>query len=367
MRWLACAWLVVVALSAPAFAQQAQPSRLAIDTSASVDTTRDSSGHFTTNVIVDSLISADLGHGFQAMTRPWAQRVGSTGEWNRQVWVAAVRYERTGPVGLRVDGGLIPPPIGLANLTLRPHLNPTIAQPASLFTPLPPLVAAAGPRGNLTGALYPYGGQATVSATHWDVRGAIIDTSPMRARRIFGGFDPANRPPLFTGNPPRFTNVVVGGGVTPFVGFRVGASVTHGGWLRAGENRFVNADRNATVVNVESEFSFLYTKLAGEWVHDAVSTDTGDRAATGWFLQGQQTLAPRWFVAGRVERMSSPAVLATGIIDEHFNGNQLTLGYRITPDLTFRVEHRERQAFAPVPPAYDRSLAASLVWWRRWF
>ena len=64
--------------------------------------------------------------------------------------------------------------------------------------------------------------------------------------------------------------------------------------------------------------------------------------------------------------MSSPAVLATGIIDEHYNGNQLTLGYRLTPELTLRIEHRARQPFAPVPPAFDRSVATSIVWWRRW-
>jgi hypothetical protein len=367
MKTRASVCLFVLAASTPAVAQQARAARLAIDTSASVDTVRDSTGHFTPGIMVDSMMSVDLGHGLQALARPWAQRLGSTKEWNRQLWVAAVRYERLGPVGLRVDAGLIPPPIGLANLTLRPHLNPTIAQPASLFTPLPALVAPAGPRANLTGALYPYGGQATLSATHWDVRGALIDTSPMRARRIFASVEPLARPPQFTGNPPRFPNVVVGGGITPFVGFRVGASVTHGGWLRAGESRFVTADHNATVVNVESELAFFYTRLSGEWVHDTVGTDTGDRTATGWFVQGAQTLAPRWFVAGRVERMSSPAVLVTGIIEEHYNGNQVTLGYRLTPDLTLRLEHRARQVFAPIPPAYDRSLAASIVWWRRWF
>ena len=46
-----------------------------------------------------------------------------TGEWNNQVWVAAVRYERRGRIGVRIDGGLIPSPVGYANMLLRPHLN----------------------------------------------------------------------------------------------------------------------------------------------------------------------------------------------------------------------------------------------------
>jgi hypothetical protein len=244
----------------------------------------------------------------------------------------------------------------LANLTLRPHLNPTIAQPASLFTRLPSIAGLRGPGANLIGAVYPYGGQVTVSASHWDARGAVIDTAPMRTRRIFA-----------QANPPNFTNVVLGGGVTPFVGFRVGTSVTHGGWLRAGESPAVTANHNATIVTIESDLSFLYTKLSGEWVRDAVGTDTGNRTATGWFVQGQQTLTPRWFLAGRVERMSSPAVLTpTLIVDEHLNGTQETLGYRLTPEITLRFEHRARQPFLAVPAGYDHSAAVSIVWWKRW-
>src|SRR5262249_47106741 len=121
----------------PVFAQQAKPALFAIDSSADVDTTVDANGNQVTNIVVDSLITADFGRGFQGMVRPWAQRVGTTGEWNRQIWVADVRYEHSGSVALRADAGYIPSPIGLANLTLRPQLNPTIAQPASLFTSIP--------------------------------------------------------------------------------------------------------------------------------------------------------------------------------------------------------------------------------------
>lgn len=370
MRTLFCAAAFVFVGATAASAQQATLSRFAVDTVASIDTTRarlpNGTVDFSNSIIIDSVVTMDVGRGFQGILRPFVQRLGNSGEWNRQLWVAALRYERGENVALRVEGGLIPPPIGLANLTLRPHLNPTIAQPSSLFTALPPLVAPAGPRATMIGALYPFGAQATVSGTHWDVRGAVMDTSPMRVRRIFAQVDPLARPPLFTGNPPQFTNLAFGAGVTPFVGFRVGTSMTHGGWLKAGENRFVTGNHDATVMTVESEFSFLYTKLTGEWTRDAVGTDTGDRVATGWFVQGQQTLTPRWFVAGRLEHMASPAVLAAGIVDQRFNGNQLTLGYRLTPEITLRVEHRLIQSFAATSIPYDRRLAASIVWWKRW-
>src|ERR1043165_3224 len=136
MRMRLAPWLMVL-LAAPAAAQQAKPSVLSIDSSASVDVTADGAGNQVTGVFFDSLVGGDLGRNVQAVVRPQVQRLGATGEWNRQIWVAEMRYERPGRVGLRVEGGYIPSPVGLANLTLRPQANPTIAQPAELFTSIP--------------------------------------------------------------------------------------------------------------------------------------------------------------------------------------------------------------------------------------
>jgi hypothetical protein len=165
-------------------------------------------------------------------------------------------------------------------------------------------------------------------------------------------------------NPPRFANVVVGAGVTPFVGFRVGASVTHGGWIRAGEIPSITTNRDATVVTVESEFSFRYTKIVGEWVRDEVETGSDNRVASGWYLQGHQTLSPRWFVGGRVERMSAPLVLPLLVEQQHFQGVEETLGYRLTAGVTLRGSHRARRGFGR--PGYDHVAAFSVVWWNRW-
>jgi len=348
-RTVGFACLVLLGPTA-ALAQQARPSVLAIDTTAAIDEAVDNNGNSVTGVIFDAVVSADLGHGFQGTVRPIAQR--RAGVWNRQIWMATLRYEQSGPVGLRIDAGLIPSPVGLANLTLRPHLNPTISQPSSLFSSLPPLQVR-GPRTNLLGALYSYGAVTTVSGLHWDARAGLIDSSPTRPREVFT-----------ESNPPRFANVVAGGGITPFVGLRMGASVTHGGWMRAGESPSITVDHDATIVTIESEFSFRYTKLSGEWVRDAFETDAGNRVASGWYVQGQQTLAPRWFVAGRVEQMSSPAVLPAFVVQQQLRGVEGTVGYRLTPEITLRVGHRARRGFGR--PGYDHQTAISAVWWRRW-
>jgi hypothetical protein len=340
--------------AAPVRAQEARPSRLAVDSDASVDVTVDRTGdniNHVTGVFLDSLSTVDVGHGFQTMFRPQVQRIGATGEWNRQIWIAELRYERAGTVGVRIEGGYIPSPIGLANLTLRPHLNPTIAQPASLFTSIPSLELR-GPRVNLLSGLYPLGAQATVSMRHWDARTAVMDTSPLRLRRVFG--------PL---NPPRFTNVVVGGGVTPFVGFRVGASIARGGWLRAGESPTITADRSASVVTLESELSFRHTSLAGEWTHDTLETSLGDRTAAGWYVQGMQTLAARWFVAGRVEGIRTTLPLGVPV-EQTFKANEQTLGFRVTPEITLRVSHRALERFGV--NGFGHTAAVSVVWFRRW-
>jgi hypothetical protein len=350
----AAACMLAALVATPAAAQEATPSMLAIDSAASVDVTVDGSGNQVTGVFIDSLASVIIGGGLQALVRPQIQRLGATGEWNRQIWVADLRYERQGTVSFRVDGGYIPSPIGLANLTLRPHLNPTIAQPAELFTSIPSLEPR-GPRINLLTGMYPLGAQATVSAVHWDARVAVIDTSPLRLRRVFAAYD---RP-----NPPRFPNVVIGVGVTPFVGFRVGASVTRGGWMNAGESPTTTDTRDATVATIESELAFRHTSLAGEWVRDTLETSLGHRATSGWYVQGVQTLAPRWFVAARVERINTALPLAVPV-DQRFNASEQTIGFRLTPELTLRASHRVVERFGT--NEFGHTGAVSVVWYRRW-
>jgi hypothetical protein len=349
-------WTTLLCTAATAQSASA-PSWLTLDTSADVDRSVDENGETTSGAVLDAYVAARVAPGVELVTRPWVQRLAS-GEWNRQVWLAAVRYEHKGPIGLRIEGGLITPPVGLANLSLRPHLNPTISQPSALYQGLPP-PDVGSPRITLLGALYPFGVSATVSGSHWDARGALIDTSPLRARRVFGD-----------ANPPRFANIVIGGGVTPMVGLRIGGSVTRGGWLRADERPLDPVDRQATIVTVEAEWSFRYTKLATEWVRDSLETATGHAVERGWYVQGQQTLTPRWFLAGRVERISSPVAVpvssgATPGLRRSLAGTEGTVGFRLTPELTLRASYRARRPFSQ--DVFQHEATGSVVWARRWF
>ena len=358
MRKPLASWIVVLLTAAPAAAQTARPSAFSIDSAADVDVTVDANGNQVTGVFLDTMVIGDFGGNVQAIVRPQVNRIANSGEWNRQVWIAEMRYERPGPVAFRVEGGYIPAPVGLANLAYRPQQNPTIGLPAELFTSIPSLEAR-GPRVNLLGGIYPLGAQATVSARHWDTRVALIDSSPLRGRRVFGN----PNPPLFAGNPPRFPNVVIGAGVTPFVGFRVGAALTHGGWLRAGEAPTITDDRDANLVNIEAELAFRHTSLAGEWVHDALETSLGTRSTAGWYVQGSQAVAPRWFVAGRFDDIRTPLPVAAAT-EQNFRSTEQTLGFRVTPEITLRLSHRMREPFGTTD--WIHTGAFSVVWYRRW-
>jgi len=362
---------IALAAAVPCSAQQARADAVSIETSAAVDTAVGSNGTATTGTVVDAIAAMGLGRGFEAIARPWAQRLGTTKDWNPQIWLATLRYQRPGRVSLRVDGGLIPSPVGLATMELRPTINPTIGMPASLFTSLPAFEPKM-PRTTLIGALYPYGVAATASTTHWDARVAVIDTTPMRMRMV-----------ISDKNPPRFANVVIGGGVTPMIGLRVGGSVTHGGWQSAAESgasayaaaggtlavpgAATSGDEcDATVVTVESQYAFRFTSLAGEWVREAIETSTRRTVTpSGWFIQGQQTLSARWFAAARIDRMTSPALLPSGAFQQQrYSGVEETIGYRLTPEVTVRAGHRAQRGFGR--DAFSHAATVSIVWAKRW-
>ena len=258
-------------------------------------------GATTGGAILDAyIVGAASRPGSRSSRGPFVQRQ-ATGEWNRQVWLAAVRYEHKGAVGVRVEGG----PDHVAG---RPGQPDAAAAPQSDRSRSRRRSSRAcrrpeplSPRVTLLGAIYPLGVSATVSGTHWDVRGG--------GHRHVAAARAAHR--SASTNPPRFTNVVVGGGVTPIVGLRVGGSVTRGAWraptklplqhVRSDGHHRHRGDR--VVVPLHQADRRVDARLARD-------TTTGTAVESGWYIQGQQTLTPRWFVAGRVERLEGPPLLA---------------------------------------------------------
>src|SRR4051812_21997524 len=105
------------------------------------------------------------------------------------MYQAALRYERPGPVMIRLDAGYITSPIGLGMFDTRASLNPTILPHFNYFLPMPALESGV-PFVDPIASSYPSGGVVTLSTNHWDARAALVNSMPTRIFVINGATNP---------------------------------------------------------------------------------------------------------------------------------------------------------------------------------
>ena len=122
-----------------------------------------------------------------------------------------------------------------------------------------------------------------------------------------------------------------------------------------------------TLVNVEGEYAFGYTKISGEWTHDRFDTPTGEREARGATLQVKQTLTPRIYVHTRATAITSPVTIAaTGEVPDRTSWYaDTTAGYLVNADTTVRLAHAAIKRWNV--PSVDHQIGLSIVWARRWW
>jgi hypothetical protein len=347
---------LVLAAARPLAAQSEALARFSLDSVVAIDLFQGENTVDRPNIIVDVTSVVRLADGWLLYMRPWF-RQPRTSEWDKEIYQAAIQYERSGTVATRVDAGYIVSPIGLGMMDTRPGVNPTIAPHLSYVTPMPVFDPTA-PRARPIASTYPLGAQVTVSTVRWDVRGAVVTSAPTRSYVINGGANP-RATPVF----------VAGGGLTPKTGLRVGLSVAQGDHATSEElttDAFGDA-RGTTLVALEGEYAFGYTKIAGELLRNRLQSHTGAETAYAWFIQGIQSLTPRVFVAARQEGTSAPAL--RGPVNPRgrssFHTSEATVGYRIIPDLTARGSYMARKAYTR--DTWDQQVGVSLVWSRRWW
>ncbi|MGH9347356.1 MAG: hypothetical protein ACRD26_08830 [Vicinamibacterales bacterium] len=337
------------------------PARFSLDSAVSVDLFRGQNTSDEPSIIVDITAVARLADGWLLYVRPWFRQprlpgIADPENWDKEIYQAALQYERNGRISTRVDAGYIASPIGLGMMDTRPGVNPTIAPHLAYLQPMPAFDPGA-PRVSAIAATYPLGGQLTLSTTRWDARAAVISSAPMRAS-VINGDD----------NPPTTPVVVTGAGITPLIGLRIGASFAAGAYV-AGEELTVpqDDDRRFRMVNVEADYAFRYTRISGEITHNRLDAAAGRETARAWFVQAVQTLSPRWFAAARQEGVSAPPLrTATSVGPRRtFHTTEATLGYRLSPELTLRVSGMSRKAYTRT--AWDQQIGASVVWARRWW
>jgi hypothetical protein len=306
------------------------------------------------DMIVDVTAAARLGKGWVAYIRPWL-RQSPTDPYDvaREIYQAAVQHERRGPVSTRIDLGYILSPIGIGMLDMRPDTNPLTLPHLSYLIPMPSFDPGA-PGSMPIASSYPLGGVFTASTTRWDVRAAVTASPPNRAY-VLNAAAPNPSPRPFA---------IVGGGITPRTGLRVALAYGAGEYAAREEfTRPATEGRQLRMVSVEGEFAFAYTKITGELTRDTLTTDGADVHATQWFVQGVQTLAPRWFVAGRHEGANAPASPFFAFRPA-LRLSEAVIGYRLSPDLLVKNGINTRKTY--YSQTSDRQYTVSLVWARRW-
>jgi hypothetical protein len=341
--------LAAAAQAAPA----AQTGRIALEAVASTDTTVGSTVPRFTGIWFDLFAALRMTEGLDVVFRPVVSRRTFDSTWQKQIYQLGVRYERPGRVGVRVEGGHLPSPIGLALLENRPDLNPVVSQHSAYYLPLP-RVDPQIPRTFLIAAAYPLGAQVTVSGRRWDARGAIVDSSPVRGRPFFGST-----------KPPRMTNTVVGVGVKPHIGIRIGASLAHGAYVAGSELGVpAAADRDATMVQLEAEWSFGYTRIAGELLRSSLETARSEGVASGGWVEVTQTLTPRLFFAGRADSQRFRYERLSGVREQQrYHRFEAIAGVRVSRDLTLRGGYMVRTGY--VVSHWDDQIVLSAVWQRK--
>jgi hypothetical protein len=376
MRRAAAAALLSALMSLAANAAAQTPfERFSLDTTVGVDMFRGISvdGQYDNvshqpQVVIDIIGTVQLADGWQIYVRPWfrlprpaaptaAVPEPATPPWDKMLYQASLRYERQGPIATRVDAGYIASPVGLGLFDANPRTNPTIAGHASYFTPMLPFDAG-GLRPLAIASTYPLGAALTLSATHWDARAAVVNSAPVRGWVLGANANPSTTPAFDAG-----------AGVTPITGLRLGVAFSHGSFAEPEElnANAIPGDRTVTLVGFEGDYSVRYTKITGEFIHDWFDIPGRVAPARAWFIQGAQTLTPRWSIAGRHEGTLSP-IAGSGIFfaaQPRLLANEVTAAYRATREFTIKGSYYARQIYGRT--TWDQQGGVQLVWQRRWW
>lgn len=344
LRAWATSVLLLVALPCAA-----QTSRVALDAVAAADIDRGSQVTRRATMWLDLFGAVRLAEGVDLRVRPVVFRRTFDGEWRTQMYELALRYERPGTIGVRVDAGQFTSPIGLGLLENRPNRNPVVSQHSTLYLPTP-RIEAGTPTTFLLAAAYPLGAKITVSGAKWDARAAIVDGSPIRVRPFFGD-----------NKPPRMRNLVAGIGVTPYIGLGVGVAAATGSYAAESEVRDpAGGDRRATVFQAEAEWAFRHTRMAGEWLWTKRQLAAQDATVDGGWMEATQTITPRLFGAIRVDEQWTRWSGAGDVRQRSsYHRFETAVGFRLTPDITLRAAFMTRKGY--VVNFWDDQVLASIV------
>lgn len=338
------------------FVASAQTSRLAFDVVLAADGDAGSEVARKPTAWLDFFGGFRLTEALEVRARPVVFRRSFDGTWQTQMYELALRYEHRGAVAVRVDAGQFTSPVGLAILENRPNTNPVVSQHSTLYLPIPRYENGT-PTTFLLAASYPLGVKVSVSGSRWDARAAVTDSSPVRGRPFFGD-----------NKPPRMANYMIAAGLTPRIGLRFGAAVARGPYAAEQEVRDRSrGDRHASLLQLEGEWSFGYTRIAGEWLWTRRELADMNAKVEGGWIEGTQTLSPRVFVAARYDEQSTRWRVAPEheLREAPYRRLESAIGFRVTPEITLRGSYMTRKGY--VVGFWDDQFLASIVYARKFY
>ncbi len=88
-----------------------------------------------------------------------------------------------------------------------------------------------------------------------------------------------------------------------------------------------------------------YTRVAGEWIMDRFETATNPAVARGYLIEAVRTLSPRWYIAGRNTRASTPVYAAGKRVRRNNGTADVTVGYRLSPEILIKVGYQGSRTY----------------------
>ena len=210
--------------------------------------------------------------------------------------------------------------------------------------------------------VYPMGVKVSGSASIFDYRAAILNKPVWHE-----GYTP---------DPSSAPRPAVGAGVTPFTGFRLGASATVGPYLGTdlAPTLFAGQDWKRFrqhVLAADMQLSRGYFEANVELAHATYEVPGRADAIPGltWYVETKYTFTPRFYLASRVERNDYPFIAPFNdfvwIADRSdFTDVEAGAGFRITSSTllkaSVRADHWVANPNPFAPQASGRALALQL-------
>jgi hypothetical protein len=210
--------------------------------------------------------------------------------------------------------------------------------------------------------VYPIGLRVSGVRSIFDYRVAVLD-KPLSHEGYTPDPSPAPRPAL-------------GAGVTPFVGFRIGASTTVGPYLGRELAPTLLAGRDwrdfrQRIVAADVQLSRGYLESYAEIARGSydVPARSAPVAGLAWYVETKYTFTPRLYLATRVEHNDYPFIAPRDTSRwtagrSAFSDVEVGGGYRLTPStlvkLSWRADHWVQNPNPFAPDASGHAVAMQL-------